>query len=113
MPVAAIVGKRIFCVHGGLSPSLKSMECIRNLERPIDISEKITEGGGLVCDLLWSDPADSDEDTSCWKSNPASSAEAAASDGSSGGGGGLPAKPRSGGGWAKNLVRAMHGKICF
>jgi len=38
LPVAAIVGKKIFAVHGGLSPDLESMESIRKIERPIDVS---------------------------------------------------------------------------
>jgi len=51
MPVAAIVSNRVFCCHGGLSPSLTSMEDINNLPRPTDIP-----CAGLLCDLLWSDP---------------------------------------------------------
>lgn len=53
MPLAALVGGRIFCVHGGLSPSLKSFEDILAIKRPCDIPEQ-----GLICDLLWSDPDD-------------------------------------------------------
>ncbi|EDW00877.1 serine/threonine-protein phosphatase PP1 [Drosophila grimshawi] len=51
MPVAAIIGGRIFCCHGGLSPLLHEMDEIRNLPRPCDI-----KSNGLLCDLLWSDP---------------------------------------------------------
>lgn len=51
MPVAAIVSNRVFCCHGGLSPSLTSIEDINNLPRPTDIP-----AAGLLCDLLWSDP---------------------------------------------------------
>ena len=51
LPMAAIIDNRIFCVHGGLSPSMKSIDEIRALERPLDIPDK-----GLACDLLWSDP---------------------------------------------------------
>ncbi|XP_030369662.1 serine/threonine-protein phosphatase alpha-2 isoform-like [Scaptodrosophila lebanonensis] len=51
MPVAAIVGDRIFCCHGGLSPDLHNMTQILNLPRPCDVPDK-----GLLCDLLWSDP---------------------------------------------------------
>lgn len=52
LPVAAIVDERIFCCHGGLSPYLKSMAQINELERARKIPEH-----GLLCDLLWSDPA--------------------------------------------------------
>lgn len=34
MPVAAIDDEKIFCVHGGLSPDLHSMDKIRTLRRP-------------------------------------------------------------------------------
>ncbi|XP_033252470.1 serine/threonine-protein phosphatase PP-Y-like [Drosophila miranda] len=49
-PVAAVVANRIFCCHGGLSPSLESLNQIRNLARPTDIPKE-----GLLCDLLWAD----------------------------------------------------------
>ncbi|EDW69815.1 uncharacterized protein [Drosophila virilis] len=61
MPLAALVGGRIFCVHGGLSPSLKSFQDILAIKRPIDIPDQ-----GLVCDLLWSDP---DEKVLGWSGN--------------------------------------------
>jgi serine/threonine-protein phosphatase PP1 catalytic subunit len=51
MPVAAIIADKMFCVHGGISPELKSMEQIRRLERPLAIPSH-----GLLCDLVWSDP---------------------------------------------------------
>jgi serine/threonine-protein phosphatase PP1 catalytic subunit len=34
LPIASIVASKIFCVHGGLSPSLKSMDDIRKIQRP-------------------------------------------------------------------------------
>ncbi|KAM8708206.1 hypothetical protein ACLKA7_015216 [Drosophila subpalustris] len=61
MPLAALVGGRIFCVHGGLSPSLKSFEDILSIKRPCEIPEQ-----GLICDLLWSDP---DEKVLGWGGN--------------------------------------------
>eukprot|EP00186_Timspurckia_oligopyrenoides_P002431 CAMPEP_0182442424 /NCGR_PEP_ID=MMETSP1172-20130603/1348_1 /TAXON_ID=708627 /ORGANISM="Timspurckia oligopyrenoides, Strain CCMP3278" /LENGTH=344 /DNA_ID=CAMNT_0024637279 /DNA_START=124 /DNA_END=1158 /DNA_ORIENTATION=+ len=56
LPVAAIVEEKIFCTHGGLSPKMESMDQIRQLVRPCDVPDE-----GLLCDLLWSDPADVDE----------------------------------------------------
>jgi serine/threonine-protein phosphatase PP1 catalytic subunit len=52
LPAAALVDDRILCVHGGISPHLRSLHQIRDLPRPCDVPEE-----GLLCDLLWSDPA--------------------------------------------------------
>lgn len=51
LPVAAIIDEKIFCMHGGLSPELSTMEQIRRISRPTDVPDT-----GLLCDLLWSDP---------------------------------------------------------
>ncbi|KAL3465481.1 Metallo-dependent phosphatase-like protein [Aspergillus heterothallicus] len=61
LPIAATVAGKIFCVHGGLSPSLSHMDDIRNIARPTDVPDY-----GLLNDLLWSDPADMEED---WEPN--------------------------------------------
>ena len=61
LPIAAIVAGKIFCVHGGLSPSLTHMDDIRNIARPTDVPDY-----GLLNDLLWSDPADMEAD---WEAN--------------------------------------------
>uniref|UniRef100_A0A0M3HYA1 Serine/threonine-protein phosphatase n=1 Tax=Ascaris lumbricoides TaxID=6252 RepID=A0A0M3HYA1_ASCLU len=50
MPLAAVVAGHILCVHGGISPSLRNLQQIADIRRPI------TEPSGLVRDLLWSDP---------------------------------------------------------
>ncbi|KAJ3234391.1 Serine/threonine-protein phosphatase pp1 [Chytriomyces hyalinus] len=52
LPVAAIVDEKIFCMHGGLSPDLQSMEQVRRVMRPSDVPDT-----GILCDLLWSDPS--------------------------------------------------------
>nr|UXY87166.1 serine/threonine protein phosphatase type 1 alpha [Cryptomonas sp.] len=54
LPVAATVDKKIFCIHGGISPLLISLNQIRNIIRPTEVPEC-----GLLCDLLWSDPSES------------------------------------------------------
>ncbi|MCJ1376638.1 serine/threonine protein phosphatase Pzh1 [Loxospora ochrophaea] len=61
LPIASIVAGKIFCVHGGLSPSLSHMDDIRHIARPTDVPDY-----GLLNDLLWSDPADMDQD---WETN--------------------------------------------
>ena len=61
LPIAAIVAGKIFCVHGGLSPSLTQMDDIRQIARPTDVPDY-----GLLNDLLWSDPADMETD---WEAN--------------------------------------------
>ncbi|EGD89594.2 hypothetical protein H112_03221 [Trichophyton rubrum D6] len=61
LPIAAIVAGKIFCVHGGLSPSLSHMDDIRGIARPTDVPDY-----GLLNDLLWSDPAEMEED---WEPN--------------------------------------------
>lgn len=50
LPVAALVGERIFCCHGGLSPSLRNLQQINHIQRPTDIPDE-----GIMCDLLWAD----------------------------------------------------------
>ncbi|ODV87883.1 hypothetical protein CANARDRAFT_193680 [[Candida] arabinofermentans NRRL YB-2248] len=61
LPIAAIVASKIFCVHGGLSPVLNSMDEIRAIKRPTDVPDF-----GLLNDLLWSDPADTHNE---WEDN--------------------------------------------
>jgi len=61
LPVSATVDDKILCMHGGLSPELKSFEQIKRLVRPTDIPDC-----GLLCDLLWSDP---DRTITGWREN--------------------------------------------
>ena len=51
LPVSALIDEKILCMHGGLSPDLKSLDQIKNIMRPTDVPDT-----GLLCDLLWSDP---------------------------------------------------------
>ena len=51
LPLAAVVGDRIFCCHGGLSPDLQSLDQIRRVARPLEIPDD-----GFTSDLVWADP---------------------------------------------------------
>ena len=62
LPLAAIISKRVFCVHGGISPQLSSIRAIEEISRPLMVPD-----GGLVHDLLWTDPSPDDE--SHWSSS--------------------------------------------
>lgn len=59
LPLAAIVNEQIFCVHGGLSPSLHKIESINALQRPIKNYDD-----SIISDLVWSDPHDKVQDFS-------------------------------------------------
>ena len=51
LPIAAVIDKQIFCVHGGLSPDLKSISDLDAIERKNE-----PPADGLFSDILWSDP---------------------------------------------------------
>lgn len=54
LPFAAVVGDEIFCVHGGLSPHVQTLEQIAEIQRPL-VSYETTP---MISDLVWSDPHD-------------------------------------------------------
>lgn len=51
LTLAAIIDEKIFCVHGGLSPDIRTLDQIRTIERDMEIPHE-----GAFCDLVWSDP---------------------------------------------------------
>ena len=53
LPIAAIIEGKIFCVHGGLSPLISTVDQIRLINRKQEIPHE-----GAYCDLMWSDPDD-------------------------------------------------------
>jgi len=61
VPLSAIVENQFFCLHGGLSPSVDTLDHIRALDRIQEVPHE-----GPMCDLLWSDP----DDRSGWNSSP-------------------------------------------
>ncbi|XP_028024693.2 serine/threonine-protein phosphatase 2A catalytic subunit beta isoform-like [Balaenoptera acutorostrata] len=53
LPLTALVDGQIFYLHGGLSPSIDTLDHIRALDRLQEVPH-----AGPMCDLLWSDPDD-------------------------------------------------------
>jgi diadenosine tetraphosphatase ApaH/serine/threonine PP2A family protein phosphatase len=51
--MTAVVADRIFCLHGGLSPSIDTLDHARDLDRVQEVPHE-----GPMCDLVWSDPDD-------------------------------------------------------
>ena len=61
LPISALVDEKILCMHGGLSPELTEIKCLKEIVRPTEVPDK-----GLLCDLLWSDP---EKDVEDWAPN--------------------------------------------
>ena len=53
LSLSALIDDRVFCVHGGLSPSINTLDQIRTIDRKQEVPHD-----GAMCDLLWSDPED-------------------------------------------------------
>ena len=51
LPMTALVAGKIFCLHGGLSPSINTLDDARKLDRVQEVPHE-----GPMCDLVWSDP---------------------------------------------------------
>jgi serine/threonine-protein phosphatase 6 catalytic subunit len=59
--LAAIIDGSILCVHGGLSPDIRTLDQIRTFDRQVEIPHE-----GPFCDLMWSDP----EEIETWAMSP-------------------------------------------
>lgn len=51
LSLSALIDDKIFCVHGGLSPSINTLDQIRVIDRKQEVPHD-----GSMCDLMWSDP---------------------------------------------------------
>ncbi|KAL4462755.1 hypothetical protein ABPG72_019591 [Tetrahymena utriculariae] len=61
LSLAAIIDGVVLCIHGGLSPDIKTLDQIRTINRKIEIPHD-----GPFCDLMWSDP----DDLESWQLSP-------------------------------------------
>jgi len=61
LPLAALIDNSALCVHGGLSPEVKTLDSIQTIPRDKEIPHK-----GAFCDLMWSDP----EEVDSWTISP-------------------------------------------
>ncbi|KAL2827516.1 Metallo-dependent phosphatase-like protein [Aspergillus cavernicola] len=61
MTLGAIIDGRVLCVHGGLSPEIRTLDQVRVVARAQEIPHE-----GAFCDLVWSDP----DDVATWAVSP-------------------------------------------
>ncbi len=57
LPLAATIDKKIFCVHGGISPKLEDIKMINTIKKGTKVPDN-----GILCDLMWADPGDHKEE---------------------------------------------------
>ena len=65
--IAAVIDGKVLCVHGGLSPEIRTLDQMRSIDRLQEIPHE-----GAFCDLLWSDPEDISE---AWQISPRGAGE--------------------------------------
>ncbi|XP_078164055.1 phytochrome-associated serine/threonine-protein phosphatase isoform X2 [Carex rostrata] len=61
LTLSAIINGTVLCVHGGLSPDVRTIDQIRTIDRNCEIPHE-----GPFCDLMWSDP----EEIETWAVSP-------------------------------------------
>ena len=59
--IGAVIEGKIFCIHGGLSPQIKTLDQIRLIDRRMEVPHE-----GPFSDLMWSDP----EEIETWAVSP-------------------------------------------
>jgi diadenosine tetraphosphatase ApaH/serine/threonine PP2A family protein phosphatase len=61
LSIAAIINNRVLCIHGGMSPEIRTIDQIRTIDRIGEIPHE-----GAFSDIMWSDPADIE----AWETSP-------------------------------------------
>jgi len=56
LPLAAKVGGKVLVVHGGLGDGNWTLEQLRAVQRPLESCKLEKELGGVIYNILWSDP---------------------------------------------------------
>jgi serine/threonine-protein phosphatase 2B catalytic subunit len=56
MPIACNISSKYLAMHGGISPGLKQLDQINEIDRKQEIPLD-----GIFCDLMWADPMEDDE----------------------------------------------------
>jgi len=66
LPIMCLINGRFIAIHGGISPQLKDLKEVANIDRFQE-----TPKDGIICDLLWSDPCEVDEQAPMmeWEAN--------------------------------------------
>lgn len=63
LPLAAIVERKVFCVHGGIGVTLKTLQELDSIRRPAEVNhDPKTNQEKIIHELLWSDPTNDAND---------------------------------------------------
>ena len=57
LPIACLINDKFLAIHGGISPKISKIEDIEKINRFTEPPKT-----GPMCDMLWSDPCEKDED---------------------------------------------------
>ena len=66
LPLAAVIDKEVLCIHGGIGESVKRIDDLANIRKPIIVPaeaesvETLAKVDRVILDALWSDPTDND-----------------------------------------------------
>lgn len=67
LPLAALIDNKYLCVHGGIGSTLKNVQEIERIQKPIEISHspevvKSSLNQKIINEILWTDPVSSETD---------------------------------------------------